>query len=274
MAYWLFQADPKRFRLEEALSHLDEMSWVVNQHQNDIRAGDYVLLWKSGDGSGVQAIARVLTDPQVMPGDEAYWEPGSRARAAEPTPQVRLKILQSLVGHPITKSMLKAEPSLASLRVLGKYPRGSNFRVEKAEWDRIAELVATTIRAQIGASVASIPEEIDEDEEDLGAPEGRVVLRQHRIRERSGLLARKKKDLAKRKGAYICEVCGFNKDRKFAPVSDAAIECHHKTPLSQLLPGQNTTLSELMLVCANCHRMLHHPEGNFVSIRRWLKRTQ
>lgn len=35
------------------------------------------------------------------------------------------------------------------------------------------------------------------------------------------------------------------------------IECHHKTPISQMSPGQKTKLSDLALVCANCHRMLH-----------------
>jgi 5-methylcytosine-specific restriction protein A len=35
------------------------------------------------------------------------------------------------------------------------------------------------------------------------------------------------------------------------------LECHHRKPLASLRPGQRTRLSDLALVCPNCHRMLH-----------------
>ena len=34
-------------------------------------------------------------------------------------------------------------------------------------------------------------------------------------------------------------------------------ECHHKVPLSELTTVTKTRLSDLAIVCANCHRMLH-----------------
>ncbi len=34
------------------------------------------------------------------------------------------------------------------------------------------------------------------------------------------------------------------------------IVCHHTVPVSTMEPGRKTKLSELALVCANCHRMI------------------
>lgn len=35
------------------------------------------------------------------------------------------------------------------------------------------------------------------------------------------------------------------------------LEVHHLIPLRDLKPGHKTKLSELAMVCPNCHRMLH-----------------
>lgn len=96
---------------------------------------------------------------------------------------------------------------------------------------------------------------IDEDDE---APEGEILLRLHKLRERSTSLIRKKKTLCLQKRGYIsCEICGFVFREHYGSLGDGFIECHHTIPISQLRSGQSTKLKELSLVCANCHRMLH-----------------
>lgn len=39
------------------------------------------------------------------------------------------------------------------------------------------------------------------------------------------------------------------------------IEYHHIMPISDYYANAETTLSDLALVCANCHRMLHRAIG-------------
>jgi 5-methylcytosine-specific restriction protein A len=34
-------------------------------------------------------------------------------------------------------------------------------------------------------------------------------------------------------------------------------ECHHLVPLAEVAFHRNTRLTDLAIVCANCHRMLH-----------------
>ena len=69
-------------------------------------------------------------------------------------------------------------------------------------------------------------------------PEGRIVTRLHRLRERNSALVAKKKRIAISKGKLTCEVCDFDFKTAYGDLGDGFIECHHKMPLSTLEPGQ------------------------------------
>ena len=45
--------------------------------------------------------------------------------------------------------------------------------------------------------------------------------------------------------------------RDLRDLGEGFIECHHVTPVSELRAGTRTRLSDLAVVCSNCHRMLH-----------------
>jgi 5-methylcytosine-specific restriction protein A len=114
--------------------------------------------------------------------------------------------------------------------------------------------ITATIR-QAAKGDAPIPVQREEDEE--GVSEGAVAYRLHRQRERnaSKTKEKKRKVLADQK-CLKCEVCGFDFLEVYGELGDGFIECHHLTPISE--PNRaKTKLSDLALVCANCHRMLH-----------------
>jgi 5-methylcytosine-specific restriction enzyme A len=122
---------------------------------------------------------------------------------------------------------------------------------------------ATSIRQQFSSPDAALPDEAVEDEE---APEGKILLRLHRARERNPSLVRKRKRLAHEKhGSLRCEVCDFDFKAEYGELGNGFIECHHTVPVSQLAPNHKTKLTDLALVCANCHRMLHRG-GEVLSI--------
>jgi len=58
-------------------------------------------------------------------------------------------------------------------------------------------------------------------------------------------------------GALRCEACGFDFHETYGKLGEDFIECHHVTPVSELKAGATTRLSDLVVVCSNCHRMLH-----------------
>jgi hypothetical protein len=94
--------------------------------------------------------------------------------------------------------------------------------------------------------------------DDTSVAEGRALLRLHRTRERNRrLVARKKRSVLSATGKLACEACEFDFLVAYGPRGDGFAECHHTHPICRSEPERRTRLSELAVVCANCHRMLH-----------------
>ncbi len=89
--------------------------------------------------------------------------------------------------------------------------------------------------------------------------EGRRKLVQHLRRERNRRIVALAKAHALQLGRLRCEACGFDFERTYGSVGSEFIEAHHKIPLSSVHPGHGgkTEISDLALLCANCHRMVH-----------------
>ncbi|MCF8278474.1 MAG: HNH endonuclease [Flavobacteriales bacterium] len=117
------------------------------------------------------------------------------------------------------------------------------------------QLSVTTTAALINELATSYP--------DLTVTEGELRLVAHLVKERNRKIVREKKQQAISNNTLLCEVCAFS----FPDTYQANfIECHHKTPIGQT-GVRETTLDDLALVCANCHRMLHAKfDGQFLSI--------
>ncbi|WCE69638.1 HNH endonuclease [Sulfitobacter faviae] len=90
------------------------------------------------------------------------------------------------------------------------------------------------------------------------AREGKMLSRMHRYRERNAtIVKRKKASYFKQHGHLCCEACGFDFQATYGERGRGFIECHHVKPVSELFVGEATRLSDLVLLCANCHRMVH-----------------
>lgn len=100
------------------------------------------------------------------------------------------------------------------------------------------------------------------------AEEGRLLTRQHVVRERDRRLVDAKiKQVMKRVGKLACEVCRFDFASSYGKRGEGFIECHHTKPVATLAIGHKTHINDLALVCANCHRMIHRG-------RPWLSVTE
>jgi predicted HNH restriction endonuclease len=122
--------------------------------------------------------------------------------------------------------------------------------------------VAGTIRAGITEALASAivldTWAADDPTEGAEAIEGAIATRMHRTRERSRVIVEKKKaSVLKAHGALACEACGFDFSIRYGARGVGFIECHHTKPVETLGDGTPTKLSDLALLCANCHRMIH-----------------
>lgn len=129
--------------------------------------------------------------------------------------------------------------------------------------DRKARVAAILSGAQ------QLPE-ADWPDLDEGFVEGGVFYALHRKRERDPRAVR----LKKANHPSRCEVCEFDFAAFYGPVGESYIECHHINPLA--ITGETETKpSDLALVCANCHRMLHRgaPPPTIDELRNLVKQV-
>jgi 5-methylcytosine-specific restriction enzyme A len=108
-----------------------------------------------------------------------------------------------------------------------------------------------------------------DEHDDFEVREGKILFRLHRYRERAKEIVKKKKQSQLEKsGALACEVCDFDFYETYGSLGLGFIECHHRTPLWRAEIETETKLSDLALVCSNCHRMLHKTDSMSIDVLR------
>jgi 5-methylcytosine-specific restriction enzyme A len=135
-------------------------------------------------------------------------------------------------------------------------------RGDQDVWEEFADdrprlqATAAAIRAalELAPEIVAVPDTSG----DVEAAEGAILTRMHHYRERDASLARKRKEQAKAvHGRLFCEACDFDFAEAYGVRGEGFIEVHHTKALETLKPGAKTKLSELAILCANCHRMVH-----------------
>jgi hypothetical protein len=140
---------------------------------------------------------------------------------------------------------------------------GVNTSAIRLAADRVIErqsaLFGSTNAGSIRALTAidKLPE--TEFDADLSGVEGRLLYREHYYRERNRTLVVRAKNYyrSKNSGKLLCDSCGFEPTEKYGEVGSQCIEAHHRTPIAELQPGSVSTVADLAMVCANCHKIIH-----------------
>ena len=139
MAYWLFQGNPKYYRILDALGEQDTLPWLVTRYAKEIQVGAGVLVWMAGPEAGIYAIAEVAKAPEIYPElpDPDYWLSPQNAKLDKP--RAHLKFVRKLLGQPLRRNELKQDQILRELLVI-RAPNSTNFKVTVPQWERICAL--------------------------------------------------------------------------------------------------------------------------------------
>lgn len=120
-----------------------------------------------------------------------------------------------------------------------------------------AKAGATLALLQSGAEILPPSGPDDDPDDETAAHEGGVIEALAKRRERDRTLRKKKIQAVEKAGDLIaCEACGFDFGNAYGERGAGYIEVHHVNPLHVTGPT-STSLDDLALVCANCHRMCH-----------------
>lgn len=136
------------------------------------------------------------------------------------------------------------------------------FYHQKEELSNLVNSILLNISSE--KQVCATPENSFEEEI---FPEGKILYRLHRHRERNTKVVKEKKRQAIKSNKLVCEICAFNFYKTYGEIGKGYIECHHIVPISEYGDSTKTRMTDLILVCANCHRMLHRK-------RPWLKKGE
>ena len=89
-------------------------------------------------------------------------------------------------------------------------------------------------------------------------PEGKIVERIHKVRERnSQVVELAKQNFKKRHGKLFCQVCNFDFEKTYGKIGEDFVEGHHTIAVSDMPPNYKTKPEEIAVLCSNCHRMVH-----------------
>lgn len=119
------------------------------------------------------------------------------------------------------------------------------------------------------SSVALLDDVIDRDDAQVrlsALPEGAPVERKHRSVERNRGL----REAALRIHGHDCQACGFSFEETYGLRGVGFAEVHHLMPFSSLRGRTVMTnpATDLAILCANCHRMVHRGEDAPLAIEK------
>lgn len=106
----------------------------------------------------------------------------------------------------------------------------------------------------------------DGTDTDVEFSEGRLVTRIHESRERDRRVRKQLLSLRRKRGALQCDMCETSSPVVDTSMEDSIFEAHHRILLS-VGAERKTRLSDMALLCANCHRLLHRAIS---SAKRWI----
>ncbi len=208
------------------------------------------VVWTAGPDSGGTAVVGWYTNATV------YREP---QLIKNPT---TLQKKNGLDTYRISASVADANLLPVGKRELiipravkGGIGQSNVWFADKPESSEIVARVLSLI--ETGVDNGRLP---DVDSEASGL-EGNPRLVVHLRRERNTAIVKKKKnEVLAQTGSLSCEVCNFDFEKVYGEYGKEFCEVHHLTPLSKSDGVVKTELSDLAIICSNCHRIIHRTD--------------
>ncbi len=132
--YWVFQGNPKIYDLTAALKAQHVSSWKVAAHKDNIKIGDKIILWQTGEESGCYALAEVISNVEIMAEDELEKQYYINTKEIETTERVKIKITKEFTDRPILKDEVLTDPIFSNFKGGNQ---GTNFSATEEEYNAL-----------------------------------------------------------------------------------------------------------------------------------------
>jgi predicted HNH restriction endonuclease len=89
------------------------------------------------------------------------------------------------------------------------------------------------------------------------AEENKILRKHIECESESRLIRDAKRLFIERHGQLFCEICKFGFEKLYGVLGEAVIEGHSIQPILLTRIGINPRVEDIIMVCANCHRVIH-----------------
>lgn len=218
-----------------------DVLWMLNVHLGNLYLIGRLLVEFVVDHT---ELAMELVDPQTDIWYEADWYAIANRYQAEPMREVDITPLAGALQFESGRFQLDLDNGIQIGQVRG-----------------LRELTAdsASLLEQVWYDDEYTPDDIQDYlelvEDDRAYNEGKTVIRTLRERQRNrNLVEDAKAQFRAQHGHLYCEGCGFS----FQDVYGVEyIEAHHIEQMASLDGERETAISDLVMLCSNCHRMVH-----------------
>lgn len=133
MNYWIFQSDPKVFKWVRRFlkNPPEDAGFAINQHTKEIKEGDVVYYWISGEDSGIHGKGRILSNPHSSFG---HWV------SEYSELMVEVSVDEYYGNHYLPFWKIKESPVLSDMEKILK-KQGTNFYLYSEEAEEIERLL-------------------------------------------------------------------------------------------------------------------------------------
>lgn len=254
---WIFQGNPSRYDVDDYLSRYPELIyWHCPKFKKEVSLGDVAYIWRAGNRAGAVArgeIVETAIERNAVAHPEALGDDLWRTDKPDETEVkvgIRLFDIRLTDEEGMIPRDLVRQNSVMATSTIITMPNSTVFRLKSEE--------AAVLKDLWGSTNASL-----DNSQGTDGPEGKRMLVAHWRRERSRFLVERKVAWFREQHNLLsCEICGMEEFRYPATVGRSVFEVHHMVPLALAAMPVRTTLEELMLVCACCHRAIHAKGGH------------
>jgi 5-methylcytosine-specific restriction endonuclease McrA len=253
--YWAFCANPKRYKVREAVHGLKTGYWIVSG--SDVREGDFAVIWQSLDHRGkrgIVAFAKVLSDPvEIEDFEDPCWVKQDELQEKRPRVQVQFHISPRL---PLWIDDSPVGDFLRSLSV-ARATGGTTFHIRPEQWEKLLELSGLRElpffireRLQYVEDEGTTLAELLEKAMDKASPQANPEERLSNYYRRSDYI----RLYALKRAGGRCEGCG--EDAPFqGKTGTPYLEVHHLKWLSDEGPDAP---ENVIALCPVCHSRVHN----------------
>jgi 5-methylcytosine-specific restriction endonuclease McrBC GTP-binding regulatory subunit McrB len=135
--YWIFQGSPNIYRIADALKDKKLKTWKVSAHKTEIKIGDKVILWITGDKSGCYALCKVISSVENIKDDDEELKYYIDKSDGESIERVQIEIEHNWWDLPVLKQQIESLPEFTDFYG-GK--QGTNYVATKAQYEKLQEL--------------------------------------------------------------------------------------------------------------------------------------